>query len=433
LKPILLLSQEKNMSGYKKPEDFNSVLSIDCAKAFHGTTGLGCTVSDADGNVLFEIGYGCTSCEFCKSIGIDSGNCTRAHNYGMKEAERFGGEYIYFCPMGLSCFVSPILGQDRSVAKITVGPFLMVDREDYVAYDLQQRLQLSTEAIGRIYVLLDKIKSVTPKQVEAMSNLLFMAVGFLNNVSDTNRMLERQDSNVIQGQIAAYILELKKEEAPPQYPLEMERELVDSIVHLDKKRSKVLLNNLLGFVLFSSGGDIALIKTRIYELLVVISRAAMEAGASTESSYKFNHEFIAKTQNLNSIDELYLLLNEVMIKYIDSIFRNDDIKHIDVIHKVVDYISQNYSKKITLEDVAAHVYLSASYLSKIFKQEMGRNFTSYLNEIRIEKSKTLLLQNLKLVDIASLVGFEDQSYFTKVFKRITGLSPRQYRARGGRS
>ncbi|MGL5513630.1 MAG: helix-turn-helix domain-containing protein, partial [Sporomusa sp.] len=85
-------------------------------------------------------------------------------------------------------------------------------------------------------------------------------------------------------------------------------------------------------------------------------------------------------------------------------------------------------------DISQEVHLSPSYFSKIFKKETGHNFNTYLNMLRIEKSKKLLLyDNLKLISIASLVGFEDQSYFTKVFKRVTGVSPHQYRKYGGKT
>lgn len=418
--------------GFKAPDEFNIQLAVDCSQSFWGATGLGCTISDTAGRMLHEVGYGCHSCGVCQAAGISPENCNQAHIYGMTEAERFGGKYIYFCPMGLSCFVSPIVGQAGSTAKITVGPFLMVDREDYVAYDLQETLKLDAEAIGRVYVLLDQIPFVPPRRVQALSTLLFMAVGFLNNVSAAGRMLDQQGTEQVSGQINAYILELKRQEEELRYPLDTEKALVEAIRSSDKSEAQRLLNELLGFVLFSSGGDLSRIRTRIYELLVVISRAAIEAGASPEASYQLNHDFITRSQSVKSVDDLYFLISDAMNKYIDSIFRFSDLKHTDVMHKAVQYVLRNYDRKLTLEEVAGHVFLSPSYFSKIFKQEMGTNFNNYLNEVRIDKSKKLLLQNVRLVEVATLVGFEDQSYFSKVFKRVTGVSPRRYREGGGR-
>jgi YesN/AraC family two-component response regulator len=81
-----------------------------------------------------------------------------------------------------------------------------------------------------------------------------------------------------------------------------------------------------------------------------------------------------------------------------------------------------------LEDVARVVFLSPTYVSKIFKNEMKCNFSTYLNKIRVEKSKVLLLDNnINLIDISSKVGFDDQSYFSKVFKKITGVTPGKFR------
>ena len=111
----------------------------------------------------------------------------------------------------------------------------------------------------------------------------------------------------------------------------------------------------------------------------------------------------------------------------------------------MDYVKANYAQKITLDDIARHVFLSRSYLSSIFKEETGDSLFAYINKVRISKSKMLLLDSavnlvdvlrqkgIRLTDIAQLVGFEDQSYFTKVFKKATGISPKKYRDTRGQT
>ncbi len=69
------------------------------------------------------------------------------------------------------------------------------------------------------------------------------------------------------------------------------------------------------------------------------------------------------------------------------------MKHVDVIYKAIDYIKRNFMKKISLKDVADYVMLSPSYFSKLFKDEMNSNFNQFLNMIRIERSKSVLLDN----------------------------------------
>lgn len=420
------------MADKRFPHDeFDLKLAVECANAYSGFSGLGCTVTGVNGEVLHEAGYGCASCEVCDASGLDKDNCIRTHIYGMTEAERFGGKYIYFCPMGLTCFVSPIMGSAETVAKITVGPFFMVDREDYIDFDLRQKLGLDEKVLQRVLDAAEELPYIPSGKVNSLSILLFMAVGFMNNVSAANRMLETQDSDAIQGRITEYIMELKSGEAPPDYPFKTEKALISSIADSDKHEAQKLLNELLGHILFSSGGDFGRIKSRVYELLVIVSRAAMDAGVSAEQTFNMNHDFFRKAAPISNIDELCMMLAEIMNRYIDSIFEFSDVKNTDVIYKAVHYMRKNYTRKVTLEEVAKAAFLSPTYFSKIFKQEMGCSFNTYLNRLRVDKSKQLLLQSdLQLVDIANALGFEDQSYFTKVFKRITGESPNQFRKTG---
>ena len=92
------------------------------------------------------------------------------------------------------------------------------------------------------------------------------------------------------------------------------------------------------------------------------------------------------------------------------------------------YISEHFSNPLTLEEVAAYVHLHPSYFSTLFKSSTGSSFKEYLNMVRIEESKRLLSNtDYSIIDIAVAVGFEDQSYFSKVFKKYTGLTPKQFR------
>lgn len=93
------------------------------------------------------------------------------------------------------------------------------------------------------------------------------------------------------------------------------------------------------------------------------------------------------------------------------------------------YVAAHYGQKLTLCEVADAVHLSKNYFSFLFRAQTGLTFTQYVNRLRVEKSKEYLLHtSLPIVEVMLRVGFEDQSYFSKVFKQNTRLSPRQYRA-----
>jgi len=94
----------------------------------------------------------------------------------------------------------------------------------------------------------------------------------------------------------------------------------------------------------------------------------------------------------------------------------------------MDFIKINYHNNITLEEVANDVEISKSYLSLLFKQETGINFSTFLTNYRIEMAKKLLISsNDKIYEIAGKVGFENPYYFSKVFRGITGMTCKDFK------
>jgi AraC-like DNA-binding protein len=115
-----------------------------------------------------------------------------------------------------------------------------------------------------------------------------------------------------------------------------------------------------------------------------------------------------------------------------QIFSFQGTRHASALRKADRYIYENYTRKISLKEVADASGLSAPYFSNIFKEEMGENLTSYLNRLRVEKAGRLLTETeMGLSEIAVVCGFENQSWFSKIFKSFTGISPGKYRGQGG--
>lgn len=158
----------------------------------------------------------------------------------------------------------------------------------------------------------------------------------------------------------------------------------------------------------------------------------MEGGADVEEIFGMNSVCISELNAHNNINDIKTWLPNIIERFTDSVFNLKDVKHADVIYKAVDYIRNNYMNKITLDEVSSLVYLSSAYFSTIFGKEMGCNFNEYLNRVRIDMSKKLLLDDsVSLVDIPSAVGFESQSYYSRVFKNITGVTPGKFKSSRG--
>jgi two-component system response regulator YesN len=98
------------------------------------------------------------------------------------------------------------------------------------------------------------------------------------------------------------------------------------------------------------------------------------------------------------------------------------------IFEIAEYIQDHYQEDITLQRIAERYFLSREYISRKFKQEMNENISDFIGRIRIEKAKLLLLNpQLRMVQISEMVGYQDEKYFSKVFKKLVGISPNQYR------
>lgn len=128
------------------------------------------------------------------------------------------------------------------------------------------------------------------------------------------------------------------------------------------------------------------------------------------------------------IDDLNVLLEEVAIKIANKVnsFNNKSIKKI--LRKAIDYIHQHYAEQVTLNEVSENIFVTTFYISRMFKQELGTSFIDYLNDVRIEKAKELLKDvKYKTYEVASLVGISDPHYFSKLFKKHSGMTPSEYR------
>lgn len=100
----------------------------------------------------------------------------------------------------------------------------------------------------------------------------------------------------------------------------------------------------------------------------------------------------------------------------------------EIIEKALEYIAANYTENLTLQSAADYVHLSKNYFSLLFKRQTGLNFIDYLIELRIREAKRLLGQNdARIGEVAKAAGFNDVKYFSRIFKKVVGITPMEYR------
>ena len=412
--------------------NFNYQKALKTAATYQEATGINCTVIDSSGNNVTDVKDAsiCSQCKLIQAENTGKNICGSIHLYGIYQAERFGGKYVYFCSLSLMHWVSPIIVDGVIQGGLVCGPVLAYKPDDFLFTGFDKHYKHTETQKTKIKKYLDSLLYVNPSRVNSLSELLFITV---SNLSETNyAFVEQGETFDQQSEISGYIQYIKTMECNPEqknkYPIEKERELLNQISKADTEGAKRTLNEILGSVFFSSGNNFEVIKSRILELVVLLSRAALEGGADVEQIFGLNFQYLNKIHSFTTVEELSYWLSIIMVRFINLVFILKSIKHTDAIYKAIHYMNNNFVEKITLEDVAKEVFLSSAYFSKIFKEQTGFNFSQYLNKLRIDKSKSLLRNSrIPLVDIAGMVGYEDQSYFSKVFKKITGNSPGKYR------
>ena len=280
----------------------------ECVQSFAVFSKSGCELADSDGSIIASSGSSCSSCDICCNTGIQKQDCLRLHEFTAKASLSDEGRYIYECPLGFSFVTSAVVVNQGRIMRLTLGPFLMEDKEDFRTYTLEESLKLSCKNIESIMQKIDKMAELEPAEVNAVSKLLVYSAAYLSGLQ--------------------------------------------------------------------SGDDYV---------------SGLEAAA------------VSEWESVNRLDST------------------------GIIKKAIDYISEHFSESIILSDIAEYSGVTTSYLCRLFKKNTGITINTHITQLRIEKSKELLSQNVPIADVARLCGFSDQSYFTKVFRQSEGVTPLKYR------
>ena len=218
---------------------------------------------------------------------------------------------------------------------------------------------------------------------------------------------------------------------PPVYDYDTERNLAELLSRADRAQVETLLFPLLSSICASSGTKRRCMD-RLDEVLATFSHTAKRFGGTRQEFCREYHcQWEEELHALEFSSAIIPWFAKLIPDFCDYLTRCRNRQYRSEIVLIQDYIKQHYSEKITLDFAASYVFMSPSHFSKLFKKSTGKNFVDYLSEIRIEKAKRLLLESTLLIyQISEQVGYTSFNYFTKVFKKYTGLTPEEYRQTG---
>lgn len=391
-------------------------------------TGLSIQLIDSRGQLLLSFGKITGYCSRLKNRVFTREECFLLHMKAGQRAQAIGESYIFSCHANLNHIAFPLINQGELLGSVIVGPFLMDTPDSTLVGELAERYDLDPILCLELYDELSSLVILPPQRVNQLKKLMDHLLSPLMP-GERALLLQTQQKMYQQARINETIQLYKEQEARGSldFLYEKEKILLSRVRTGNSQEVKALLNELIGHVLFSEGGKLESVRIRAVELTTLLSRVAMDGGARTDRIYQLNSNFLSLLYQEQDLDELCMVLQDVLESFMSAMFYEKD-KGNPYIRKALRFIGDNYTQHLELSRVAEYAGLSPSYFSTLFREVVGYSFREYLNRIRIEESKRLLLSTqYSLADIAVAMGFPDQSYYCKVFKKITGLTPSKFR------
>lgn len=161
----------------------------------------------------------------------------------------------------------------------------------------------------------------------------------------------------------------------------------------------------------------------------MVTRMCRQYGMELEQAFRMSDFYIQKLDDIHSVEEIKHLHDEMVMDYAEKMRRyhhnNTNSKHINACK---EYIYSHIKERITIEDLADVLGVSASYLSRLFKKETGISVSAYIRNRKIEMAKNLLrFSNDSMIEIANRLAFSSQSHFIQQFREVVGMTPKRYR------
>jgi AraC-like DNA-binding protein/ligand-binding sensor protein len=407
LEPLWVLSTEV-VQHYEK--------AVNCATAVVGLDGFLVSRSREANPPYF--------CILCKrfyhaawKLAPDEYPCTAMHLESARDSRKCGGSCVYTCSLGFYFWTSPFFSGERFAGALMSSGGVVVNSKQSV---LDKIFNTYKGEISRAEISqhLDSVPERNNEDINALVQMMLLCAG----------QISCRDSNLID------TMEYEGMQTGADYLanfLEQERSLIASLRRGDNVEAGNIMRALLNDLNIAVNGNLESFKLRVMELIVMLSRTGANS-KNNEELVEANNRFLKRIENSKTLEEVSGNMRSIMEQMAGKIFSFQGIRHASALRKAERFIWENYSRKISLKEIADISGLSAPYFSTIFKDEMGENLSNYLNRLRVEKASSMLREtDSPISGISTACGFEDQSWFSKVFKCYTGFSPSKYREHGG--
>ncbi len=215
--------------------------------------------------------------------------------------------------------------------------------------------------------------------------------------------------------------------ASPSMVQDFNREFYDALITRNKNTCKDILSSVRSQFSPACKMFPSQVRDIYYRLFIQIQKAAEQSQISSGSP-EGDRSIWSMLESADNVGNLHSSLEESVDKYFEMLSSRDTSSNI--VFSIKEYIRQNYqNESLSIKSISDHVRRSAPYVCTFFKSETGTTLNQYITNYRIERAREILADpRSKITEVATHVGYNDVNYFGKIFKKITGMSPSEYRS-----
>ena len=398
--------------------------------AFSRITGVPVTYYDNSGAISKEYSPERKICGKFKIYSRSNSKCRSLLKFAGNFSSGLGEPYIFFCRAGLSNMAFPLIENGSVEGYFIAGPFVMKKLKSSSISNFVQMNAINDDELTDIMDFAGALPVFTIEEISSLSILFYNSVVSTMNSSADYQNAKKDFNDQIT--LGGMIRQSKIDRLSSAFPAEMTADLINALIGGRTVQAEKISSRILERLYVICLGDLDEIKTMtLWITATIIKNFSGEERFSFGEFAEMDMDIINKINEAATTDELSEtfrgLVKRISADLVSSVYPGAS----PLIARSLRYIKSNYTRKIKLTDISNELHVNPTYFSALFSQEMGRPFTDYILELRISKAKDLLRNtNMDIVDISGASGFENQSYFTKIFRKRTGQTPRQYRQGG---
>jgi two-component system response regulator YesN len=381
-----------------------------------------------------EIMIGPGACRFCRGCVLDErsgGFCRNTAGTSAIQGHAIGDVWYFRCWLGIDSFSLAIAPAGEVVGTIEVGGFLSPSQSRTAQESALSRLS-SLDALDLfqdLFGALQAMREIEFDQVQAIAKFLMEAT-FSQGLNDASYFAVRQRVNDQQQRLAAKVQELGNRYRELPDALALLGQILRYLEEYDIQRARVALDDFLGNMLLAAGQSLETARSHVLMLISTLFSAPVRRQESWTARMQRYEEQLLELNQQSSLEDLCYWAENTLVEHHKAVnrFSEEEQGEPRLSDRLIEWLKNNFMENITISDASKALGYSSSTIVHTLKDETGRTFTQHLTAIRVSEAKRLLAYTTdNLGQIGYRCGFNDQSYFTKVFRREINLTPREFR------